>query len=164
MLDWSGVFLVENRNLALENSGYGFAAFSVSMVVFRFLGDRLVVVFGRRRIIVLGTLLVCFSLNLAVLLHSVELSILCFALAGIGSSNVIPQLVSFAAQIKAVPMHVAVTLVNTIGFTGVLAGPALMGFLAHAITLPYTFMSLGGLILVVTLISLKLLVAPRHQN
>lgn len=158
MLDWSGVFLSESRSLPLEQAGYGFAAFSVTMVVFRFLGDRLVEIFGRRRIIVGGTILICISLNLAIFLNNAWVSILCFACAGIGSSNVIPQLVSFAAQIKAVPMHISVTLVNAIGFTGVLAGPALIGFLAHAITLPYTFVCLAFLVLVVAFVSLKLIV------
>lgn len=162
MLDWSGVFLFDERNIPLEKAGYGFAAFSVSMVIFRFLGDRLVAIFGRRRIIVGGTLIIFVSLNAAVFFKSAELSILCFALAGIGSSNVIPQLVSFSAQIKAVPIHIAVTLVNAIGFTGVLAGPALIGFLAHAITLPYTFLCLAFSILLVTFISLKLIVDKSH--
>lgn len=158
MLDWSGVFLFDERNIPLEKAGYGFAAFSVSMVIFRFLGDRLVAVFGRRRIIVGGTLIIFVSLNAAVFFKSAELSILCFALAGIGSSNVIPQLVSFSAQIKAVPIHISVTLVNAIGFTGVLAGPALIGFLAHAISLPYAFLCLAFSILLVTFISLKIIV------
>lgn len=162
MLDWSGVFLFDERNIPLEKAGYGFAAFSVSMVIFRFLGDRLVAIFGRRRIIVGGTLIIFVSLNAAVFFKSAELSILCFALAGIGSSNVIPQLVSFSAQIKAVPIHIAVTLVNAIGFTGVLAGPALIGFLAHAITLPYTFLCLAFSILLVTFISLKLIGDKSH--
>lgn len=162
MLDWSGVFLFDERNIPLEKAGYGFAAFSVSMVIFRFLGDRLVAIFGRRSIIVGGTLIIFVSLNAAVFFKNAELSILCFALAGIGSSNVIPQLVSFSAQIKAVPIHIAVTLVNAIGFTGVLAGPALIGFLAHAITLPYTFLCLAFSILLVTFISLKLIGDKSH--
>lgn len=157
MLDWSGVFLFEVRNLPIEQGGYGFAAFAVTMVVFRMLGDRMVEKFGRRLIIVCGTLLIFVSLTLAVIVPSAWLSILCFALAGMGSSNVIPQLVSFAGKIEEVPMHVAVTLVNAIGFTGVLAGPALIGFLAHLITLSYTFVFLGCLVLVVGLISFILM-------
>lgn len=157
IMDWSGVFLYEVRNFPIEQGGYGFAAFAVTMTVFRMCGDRIVERCGRRLVIMGGTMLIFLSLTLTVLIPGQAVSLICFALIGLGSSNVIPQLVSFAAKIPNVPMHVAVTLVNAIGFTGMLAGPALIGFLAHWISLSYTFICLGVLVLVVTLISFRLM-------
>lgn len=157
MLDWSGVFLYEERGMALEQAGYGYAAFAIMMTTMRFAGDRIVMRLGRRRVLVFGTVLICLGFTAAALLPHPALSIAGFALVGIGSSNVIPQLVSFVAKVEDVPMHISVTLVNSLGFTGVLLGPALIGFLAHLITLPLTLIVLGIFVLSVTALSYHLL-------
>ena len=161
MLDWSGVFLYEERGIDLEKAGYGYAAFAVMMTTFRFLGDRLVGIIGRRHLIVLGTITICCGFILSALVDHLSTNLICFALIGIGSSNVIPQLVSYVAKIKDVPMHISVTLVNSFGFTGVLVGPAIIGFVAHRITLPWTFVVLGVLVLTVTFLSFRYLRASR---
>ncbi len=157
MLDWSSVFLVDERAMPLEQAGYGYAAFAIMMTSFRFIGDRIVLLMGRRRVIVLGTMLICLGFILAALIDHAYCSIASFALIGIGSSNVIPQLVSYVAKVKEVPMSISVTVVNSLGFTGVLLGPAIIGFLAHLITLHLTFIVLGVFILSVTALSLRYL-------
>ena len=157
MLDWSGVFLHTERGFALEHAGYGYAAFAIMMTSMRFLGDRIVLAMGRRRVIVLGTMIICLGFTLAALIDHAIFTIASFALIGIGSSNVIPQLVSYVAKVKEVPMSISVTVVNSLGFTGVLLGPAIIGFLAHLITLHLTFIVLGVFILSVTALSLRYL-------
>lgn len=157
MLDWSSVFLVDERGVPLEQAGYGYAAFAIMMTSLRFIGDRIVLLMGRRRVIVIGTLLICFGFISAALINHAYFTIASFALIGIGSSNVIPQLVSYVAKVKEVPMSISVTIVNSLGFTGVLLGPAIIGFLAHLITLHLTLIVLGVLILTVTALSLRYL-------
>ena len=157
MLDWSSVFLVDERAMPLEQAGYGYAAFAIMMTSFRFIGDRIVLLMGRRRVIVLGTMLICIGFILAALIDHAYFTIASFALIGIGSSNVIPQLVSYVAKVKEVPMSISVTVVNSLGFTGVLLGPAIIGFLAHLITLHLTFIVLGVFILSVTALSMRYL-------
>lgn len=157
MLDWSGVFLRTERGVALEHAGYGYAAFAIAMTCCRLLGDRVVTRFGRGRVILLGTLFIVLGYVVAVFIPSVVTSLLGFALIGVGASNVVPQLVSISAKLPDVPTHVAVTIVNAIGFTGVLMGPALIGFLAHAITLSHTYLCQAGAVLCVTLMSYLLI-------
>ena len=157
MLDWSSVFLVDERGVSIEQAGYGYAAFAIMMTSMRFLGDRIVLTMGRRRVIVLGTMIICIGFVLAALIDHALFTIASFALIGIGSSNVIPQLVSYVAKVKDVPMSISVTIVNCLGFTGVLLGPAIIGFLAHLITLHLTFIVLGIFTLSVTALSLRYL-------
>ena len=157
MLDWSGVFLTTERGFSLEHAGFGYAAFAIMMTSMRFLGDRIVLAMGRRRVIVLGTMIICLGFTLAALIDHAIFTIASFALIGIGSSNVIPQLVSYVAKVKDVPMSISVTIVNCLGFTGVLLGPAVIGFLAHLITLHLTFVVLGVFTLSVTALSLRYL-------
>ena len=164
MLDWSGVFLYEERGVSLEMAGYGYAVFAIMMTTFRFLGDRLVLRMGKRRVIVIGTLIICAGFCCSALVDHLYANLLCFALIGIGSSNVIPQLVSYVAKVNDVPMHIAVTLVNSFGFTGVLMGPALIGFVAHLITLPGAFIMLGIIVLTVTFLSYQYIRGAQPQS
>lgn len=164
MLDWSGVFLYEERGVSLEMAGYGYAVFAIMMTTFRFLGDRLVLRMGKRRVIVIGTLIICAGFCCSALVDHLYANLMCFALIGIGSSNVIPQLVSYVAKVNDVPMHIAVTLVNSFGFTGVLIGPALIGFVAHLITLPGAFIMLGIIVLTVTFLSYQYIRGAQPQS
>lgn len=164
MLDWSGVFLYEERGVSLEMAGYGYVVFAIMMTTCRFLGDRLVLRMGKRRVIVIGTLIICAGFCCSALVDHLYANLLCFALIGIGSSNVIPQLVSYVAKVNDVPMHIAVTLVNSFGFTGVLIGPALIGFVAHLITLPGAFIMLGIIVLTVTFLSYQYIRGAQPQS
>lgn len=150
ILDWSGVYLSQERGLPLEYAGYGYAAFAVMMTCCRLLGDKIVATFGRRRVLILGTLSIVAGYCLAVFTSHFVGALLGFALIGVGASNVVPQLVSVTARIKEVPIHISVTIVNTIGFTGMLCGPAFIGFLAQAISLPYTYLCQAASVLLVT--------------
>ncbi len=163
ILDWSGVFLHSERGVSLEHAGYGYAAFAIAMTVCRLLGDRVVTTFGRSKVIILGTLCIVCGFTLAVLVPSLITALLGFVLIGIGASNVVPQLVSICAKIPEVPTHISVTVVNAIGFTGVLIGPALIGFLAHAITLPKTYLVQAFLVFCVTVMSIMLMRALKKK-
>lgn len=164
MLDWSGVFLHSERGLAIEYAGYGYAAFAVMMTICRLLGDSLVNLFGRGKVIIFGTLCVIAGFIIAVAIPHYAAAFVGFALIGIGSSNVIPQLVSITARIKEVPTHISVTIVNSLGFSGMLIGPALIGFLAHAITLPYTYLCQAASVFFVTVMSIILIKRSKHTR
>lgn len=151
MHDWTGVFLVAERNIDLSDAGYGYSAFAIAMTVCRLTGDRIVERLGRRLVLFLGTLCVFAGYCVAVFIPSVISVFLGFAIIGIGASNIVPQLVSYIATCKEMPVHLSVMWVNAIGYTGILCGPAFIGFLAKVITLEYTFMCLAGLVILVGL-------------
>ena len=157
MLDWSGVFLTTERGFALEHAGYGYAAFAITMTICRLTGDRIVTKLGRGRVILAGTMFIIMGFVIAVIIPHYSAAFLGFALIGVGASNVVPQLVSVTARIKEVPPHISVTVVNAVGFSGMLMGPALIGFLANAITLHNTYLCQAAGVLVVTLLTLYLI-------
>ena len=157
MLDWSGVFLHTERGFALEHAGYGYAAFAIMMTICRLTGDKVVTKLGRAKVLLASTLFIIAGFIVAVVVPHYLAAFVGFALIGIGASNVVPQLVSVTARIKDVPPHVSVAIVNAIGFTGVLIGPALIGFLAHAITLSNTYLCQAGGVFVVFLLSIFLI-------
>ena len=149
MLDWTGVFLRQERNVPIEQAGYGYAAFAIAMTIFRLSGDRLVQFLGRRRTLCFGTLVIFCGYCLAVMVPHPLTSLLGFFFIGVGAANVVLQLISYTVTIEQVSINAAVTLVNSIGFTGILCGPALIGFMAHAIGLPQTFMVISCLVFLV---------------
>jgi predicted MFS family arabinose efflux permease len=142
MLDWSAVFLRSERGFALANAGLGYAAFSVAMAAGRLLGDRLTAQLGPVRIVRAGSAIAAAGFLLACGLPWRATSLIGFILVGIGASNVVPVLFSAAGRIPASSTGVAIATVTTFGYAGMLLGPALIGFVAQATSLPF---ALGGL-------------------
>ena len=66
---------------------------------------------------------------------------------GLGAANVVPVLFTAAGRQTAMPANLAVAALTTIGYAGMLAGPALVGFVAQGLGLVTAFMILGALML-----------------
>jgi predicted MFS family arabinose efflux permease len=149
MLDWSAVFLTFARSVDASHAGMGYAAFAVAMTVGRLNGDRIVQVFGRRRILIVGSLCAAAGFFLAAFVPSPAAAFVGFGMVGVGASNIVPVLYSAVGRQKAMPQDLAVAAITTIGYSGILSGPAIIGLVAEAATLPFAFMCLGVMLLVV---------------
>jgi predicted MFS family arabinose efflux permease len=149
MLDWSAVFLTFARSVDASHAGMGYAAFAIAMTVGRLNGDRIVQVFGRRRILIVGSLCAAAGFFLAAFVPSSAAAFVGFGMVGVGASNIVPVLYSAVGRQKAMPQDLAVAAITTIGYSGILSGPAIIGLVAEAATLPFAFMCLGVMLLVV---------------
>jgi len=149
MLDWSAVFLTENRGLDVTLAGLGYAAFSVAMAVMRLLGDKIVAKIEGKKVVIYGTLLAASGIFIAVTSPWIISSLIGFVLLGIGAANVVPVFFSEAGRLKDVPAAVAIPAISTLGYAGQLAGPALLGFIAHRASLPLALGCTGCLLLLV---------------
>ena len=69
------------------------------------------------------------------------------ALIGLGASNVVPTLISASARVSNMPTGAAVSTVVAMGTTGLIAGPALIGFLAQQTSLGAALSGLAMLLL-----------------
>lgn len=151
VLDWSGVFLTSVRNLDEARSGLGYAAFAITMTIGRLTGDKIVAALGAKRILVFGGLIAAFGFLLAVAIPSWIIGILGFALVGVGAANVVPVLFTAAGNQTKIPANLAIAGVTTLGYAGILAGPAMIGFLARATSLTLAISVVAILLLAVTL-------------
>lgn len=149
MLDWSALYLIEDKHIATAQAGLGYASFSAMVATGRFLGDGLVQMLGRVRVIVGGGLLAAGGVALSIISTHWGIGLLGFALCGLGCANVSPVLISSLSKQTYMATHLAITAATTIGFAGVLAGPAMMGAVAHYSSLSAAFAVLAGLLLVV---------------
>ncbi|GHH51437.1 MFS transporter [[Pseudomonas] boreopolis] len=149
MLDWSAVLLRDHHGLPAASAGLGYAAFSVAMAAGRFTGDHLVGRFGPVRIVAIGAALAASGLLLATLSSGAGAGLLGCVLTGLGASNLIPVIFGSAGRLPGTSPAVALATLTTLGYTGLLAGPALIGFLAHASSLPAALATVAALLLLV---------------
>ncbi len=99
------------------------------MTLGRLNGDRVVNSLGRYRVLLLGSL--CAALGLSGhRLQSRHRVAGRFHAGRLGASNVVPILFSAAGSQRDMPANLAIASVTTVGYAGILAGPALIGFIA----------------------------------
>lgn len=154
--DWAGVFLTTERGLSAAYAGLGYVAFAFAMTACRLAGDPIVRAIGPVRIVRYGTLCAAAGFLIASLVPNAIVGILGYALVGIGASNVVPVMFSAAGRQKTMPTHLAIPTMTTIGYTGHLAGPALIGFLASAVGLGWGLAAVAGLLVFVALIATRI--------
>lgn len=149
MLDWSAVFMTEQRGMPPAQSGFAFASFSMAMTIGRLTGDNVVAKIGRRAIVAGGGLLAAGGVALATLVPFEVVALLGYALVGVGCSNIVPVLFTAVGRQKTMPQAVAVPAITSLGYAGILAGPASIGFIAHHSRLSIAFLCVATLMLAV---------------
>ncbi|MBA1263954.1 MFS transporter [Stutzerimonas stutzeri] len=151
VLDWSALYLTERKALDTTMGGLGYASFALMVTIGRFAGAPLVNALGTARVIGFGGLLAALGIAIGLVTEHWVFALLGYGLCGLGCANVSPVLISSLSRQQVVPVHQAVTAATTIGFAGVLAGPALMGVIAHYASLTFAFglvaLMLAGLVL-----------------
>lgn len=149
VLDWSAVFLTSVRGADIGLAGLGYAAFAVAMTGGRLAGDRIRLWLGERRVILFGGLIGAAGFAVVLLVPSVYVGLVGYFLVGVGASNIVPVLFSAAGRTRDMPPGLAITAISTLGYLGLLAGPALIGFVAHLTSLTFAFLLLSAALLVV---------------
>ena len=135
MADWSGLYLRDVLETSSGVAALGFAAFSMAMLVGRFTGDALVRRFGAPRLVRAGGVLAALGLGIALLINQPISMLLGFAAVGLGLSTVYPLVFSAAGNHPTVSAGHAVASVATVGYSGFLAGPPILGWLAELTSL-----------------------------
>jgi predicted MFS family arabinose efflux permease len=151
VLDWSAVFLREHRQVEPWLAGMGYAAFSVAMTLCRLTGDRLTDRVGSRQVLRTGGALACAGFLAIALLPSTSAALAGFVVVGAGAANIVPVLFSGAGRVPGVPPGIALATVTTIAYAGLLLGPALIGFVADATSLPVAFVLVAAMFGVVAI-------------
>lgn len=147
VLDWSALYLTGEKSLEVSLGGLGYAAYTLMVTIARFGGAPVINRLGPARVIALGGLVAALGIALTLSTTSWPLALLGYGLCGLGCANVAPVLISSLSRQTIMPMHTAVTVATTIGFAGVLAGPALMGLVAQLFSLGAAFFMLMLLLL-----------------
>lgn len=148
VMDWSGVLLTEVKNAELSMAGVGYAVFSVAMLVMRLLGDKIVAVLGEEKTLIIGSLIGAAGFLSVIFLENFYALQLGFILMGLGIANIVPTIYSLTKYQTAMPINAAVTAITSMGYTGVILGPAILGFVAHGFGITDVFYLLAVLLAV----------------
>jgi predicted MFS family arabinose efflux permease len=135
ILDWGALLVTEKRLLDVEQAGIGYMAFAIAMTLGRFSGDAVVARIGDRRALVWGavTAIAGFAVLLATPVRAIALA--GFTLIGLGAANIVPVLFRRAGSQSIMPHGLAIAAVSAMGYAGLLAGPAAIGFVAKHVGL-----------------------------
>ena len=85
-----------------------------------------------------------------VFLSNLWIVVALFFVLGIGLANVIPIAFASTAYQKVMPMSLALAAVTTLGYAGLLTGPALIGFVAKVTSLSTALLMLAAFLVIVS--------------
>ncbi|CAK6490986.1 Inner membrane protein YbjJ [Pantoea sp. Nvir] len=149
VLDWGALLLLQSPEMSTAHAGLGYAVFSVAMTIGRLTGDRIIDRFGRFPVMLTGALTASAGLALAVYLPWPQMALLAFLLVGFGLSNTVPMLFNAVGNQRDMPSNLGISAMTTLGYAGILSGPALIGFISQWLSLSGAFLLIALLLLAV---------------
>ena len=146
VLDWGALLVIERQLTAPQSAGVGYILFSAAMVIARLTGDLIVAALGELWVLILGGIVTILGIATVLLATLPLVALVGFVLIGLGSANLVPIFFSVAGRQTVMPASLAIASVTTIAYSGVLVGPAMIGFAADLMSLPMAFWLLTLLI------------------
>jgi MFS family permease len=143
MFDWSGVYFKDIVQAPGPLVILGYTSFMIMMASGRFLGDGLINKFGRERVMQISGIMISAGLFTAVFLPYIIPCTLAFMLVGLGVATIVPTVYSMAGKNPSVPPGEALTIVSSVSFLGFLMGPPVIGHIAEAFGLQFSFAFIG---------------------
>ncbi|NHN89149.1 MFS transporter [Acetobacter conturbans] len=151
VLDWGALFATQFGLVSVTMGGLGYTLFAIAMTAGRLTGDRVTAHVGNIATLVGGSVLTIAGFAILQMAPFAMMAMSGFALIGFGASNIVPVLIRCTSVQTVMPSGLAITAVTSVGYAGVLIGPAGVGFVAHALGLRIAFWILAALMLLIPL-------------
>lgn len=143
MFDWSGVYFKDIVKAPTNLIIMGYASFMIMMALGRFMGDAIILKYGRKLVLQVSGFLISLGLFLAVFFPFLVSCTLAFMMVGIGVATVVPTLFSIAGKNPNLPPGESITIVSSVSFLGFLIGPPIIGYIAEVFGLRFSFAFIG---------------------
>ncbi len=153
MADWSTNYMENIAKASPALAPLGLSAFALAMTTGRVFGDGARVKFGDRTLMIACGLIATVGLACSVIFTHPYAVIAGLFVVGIGLSAIVPIAYSIAGHTKNLPPGVGLAMVTTVGYSGFLFGPPVIGFLANWQTLRIALILVIALFLVMTVLS-----------
>lgn len=135
MYDWCVLYLKQDVGMPQAQAALGYAGFSAAMALSRFGGDALRARFSETVLLLTGALLAAVAMAVVLLVGTPWVALVGFALVGAGLAPVAPILFNAATRVPGVSRAAAIASVTSIGYSGFMIGPPLIGGIAKATSL-----------------------------
>jgi MFS family permease len=131
ILDWAAIMMREKFLIDAGFAALGFGFYQAGMAVARLTGDWIRLRAGAVRMVLWSALLAAAGTALALSAPSPYLALVAFVFAGLGLGNIAPVLFAGGGRLEPDAPGRGIAAVTTLGYSGFLLGPPLIGFLAQ---------------------------------
>jgi len=135
MYDWSVLYLEQDVGMAQAQAVLGYAIFCAAMALSRFGGDFLRARCSERALLRFAATLAAVAMAVVLVAANAWVSLAGFALVGAGLAPVAPILFNAATRVPGVSRAAAIASVTSVGYSGFMLGPPLIGSIATATSL-----------------------------
>ncbi|WP_235947441.1 MFS transporter [Nocardia terrae] len=133
--DWSALQVKGRLAVEAGTAALAFTGFSLTMTLGRFGADRVSARFGRVAIVRWGTVLAAIGFGLVIVSGWLPLTLLGWTLCGVGLAGGVPQVFTAAGNMGSKTSATDMSRVFGLGYVGLLAGPAIIGWLSKLMPL-----------------------------
>jgi fucose permease len=130
LYDWSVLYLEKDVGMPRARAALGYATFTASMALARFAGDELRARFPERAVLRCSATVAAIAMAVVLLSAKGWIAFLGLAAVGAGLAPVAPILFNAATRAPGVSRAAAIASVTTIGYSGFLVGPPIIGSIA----------------------------------
>lgn len=153
ILDWAALYLRQEMGADIATAGFAFAAFSGTMAAMRFVGDSVRNRFGAVNTLRVSSLIAAVGMLTAGLAPTPVIAIAAFAFAGLGIANMVPIAFSAAGNQDGMSSSTGMSVVTTMGYSGILVAPSGIGFIGERTGFSPIFIALSGFLVLVCLMA-----------
>lgn len=156
MFDWSGIYFKDIVNAPAAYVVLGYASFMIMMATGRFLGDKMITRFGRKRWLQFSGIMISLGMFISVTFPYLVPATIGFMLVGLGVSGVVPMVYTIAGNNKKVSPGMALAMVSGVSYFGFLLGPPLIGYISALANLRYSYAVIGCFGILIALLVTKI--------
>lgn len=162
MADWSTNYMENIAKADPALAPIGLSAFALAMTIGRVFGDKARIQFGDRLLMLACGVIATLGLSLAIIFVHPYAVIAGLFIVGIGLSAIVPIAYSIAGHTEDLTPGVGLAMVTTVGYSGFLFGPPIIGFFANWQTLRMALLLVVLLFIVMT--GLSYFYKPKAQK
>jgi MFS family permease len=133
--DWAAVYLHLDIGTTVSWAAAGYACYAVAMAASRFAGDWVSSHFTEAKLLVGSGSLIAAGFALLLMARTWLPAFAGLGITGIGMANIVPVVIRASGRSSRSSAGAAISAVSTVGYFGLLAGPPLIGWVAHWTTL-----------------------------
>jgi MFS family permease len=155
MADWSTNYMEKIAGAGKALAPIGLSSFALAMTIGRFFGDSIRARLGDRILIIYLGIISTLGLSVTLLFIHPYIAIAGLFITGLGLSSIVPIAYSIAGNTKDLSPGVGLAMVTTVGYTGFLFGPPIIGFIADWQSLRWALGIVVILFVVMTLLGAR---------